>query len=617
MKPTDLAALRIPSQPGLSPDGRFATVTVTGLDLERDEYRSQIWLAFLRRPGQDEPPQLYVMPADGGEGRRVSDHPLGVREYAWSPDSTRIAYAAMVPEPGRYERGPDARPADKEAPRRITRHRYRYDNIGFVYDRPRHVFVVDALTEGAEPVQLTRTDWQFDSPTWTPDGRHVVFSSERHDIEDSLAGDIFVAPAEGGDIRQVTRSTTTVARPVVGPGGDTVYFLGTEHLDVAGRTVGAFAVPLDGSAEPRRLTDAEQWDLHDTHHDAPLRAGADGLLALAARRGAVELVRVPYDGGEPTLLTTDRHMILGFAVSGDGADGETVAVVETTDVSAGELAVLDGEKLRTLSDFGAEFARGVTVRPMEELTTTAPDGYEVHGWVVKPAGPGPYPVLLTIHGGPFTQFGYYLFDEAQVYAGAGYAVVLGNPRGASGYGEAHGRAIVGEFGSKDRMDLLALLDAALADPDLDATRVGVLGGSYGGYMTTWLAAHDGERFRAAIPERALTAFDSFTGSSDIGWFFTDHYAGEDPEQVRRQSPLTYADRIDIPTLIIHSEQDWRCPVEQAQRLFVALKRRGVRAELLLFPGEGHEMSRSGLPSHRVARFEAILGWWAEHLMPDA
>jgi dipeptidyl aminopeptidase/acylaminoacyl peptidase len=174
------------------------------------------------------------------------------------------------------------------------------------------------------------------------------------------------------------------------------------------------------------------------------------------------------------------------------------------------------------------------------------------------------------------------------------------------------------MGTVDADDLLALLDAALAGPhpagaELDRDRVGVLGGSYGGYMTAWLAAHAGDRFRAAIVERAVTAFDSFTGSSDVGYFFTAAYVGTDPEAVKEQSPLTHADKVDLPVLIIHSEHDWRCPVEQAQRFFVALRSRGVPAELLLFPGEGHELSRSGLPSHRVARFGAILDWWARYL----
>jgi dipeptidyl aminopeptidase/acylaminoacyl peptidase len=252
---------------------------------------------------------------------------------------------------------------------------------------------------------------------------------------------------------------------------------------------------------------------------------------------------------------------------------------------------------------------------MEELEATAPDGTGVHGWVIKPAGTGPFPVVLMVHGGPFAHYGWTLFDEAQVYAGAGYAVVMGNPRGSAGYGESHGRAIVGDFGNLDSQDVLALLDAALEDPDLDGDRVGVMGGSYGGFMTSWLVGHT-DRFRAAISERACNAFDSFEGASDIGWFFVPMYNGTDRERVLAQSPLTYVDRIRTPMLLIHSEQDWRCPIEQVQRLFVALKQRKVEVELLLFPGEGHELTRSGLPSHRVARFEAVLDWWRRHLTPS-
>jgi dipeptidyl aminopeptidase/acylaminoacyl peptidase len=247
------------------------------------------------------------------------------------------------------------------------------------------------------------------------------------------------------------------------------------------------------------------------------------------------------------------------------------------------------------------------------VTGTAPDGYPVHGWVVSPLGSGPHPVLLMVHGGPFTQYTWSLHDEAQVYAGAGYAVVMGNPRGSSGYGQAHGRYVVGDVGQRSAADLMALLDAALADPALDSSRVGVLGGSHGGFMTTWLAARAGDRFRAAVSERALNAIDSFRGSSDIGFWFARGLYGPDPAGWAAQSPLTYADSISIPMLIIHSEHDWRCPIEQAQRLFVALKLRESPAEMLIFPGEGHELSRSGLPSHRVARFEAILEWFARWL----
>jgi dipeptidyl aminopeptidase/acylaminoacyl peptidase len=264
------------------------------------------------------------------------------------------------------------------------------------------------------------------------------------------------------------------------------------------------------------------------------------------------------------------------------------------------------------SDLGRPLAAAATLAPMEPIEAAAPDGYPVHGWLLAPSGPGPHPVVLMIHGGPYTQYRWRLFDEAQVAVGAGYAVVMGNPRGSSGFGQAHGRAIVGRMGTDDMDDLLALLDAALTDPRLDAHRVGVMGGSYGGFMTTWLLGVT-ERFRCGITERALNAFDSFRGSSDIGAFFPAAYPGDDPDGMRAQSPLTHADGITAPTLVIHSEQDWRCPLEQGQRLFVHLKQRGVATELLVFPGEGHELSRSGRPRHRVQRLEAVLAWLERHL----
>ena len=662
MLPADLALLRAPSAPSLSPDGRLVVVAVGRIDLEANAYRGDLWvtptdgsaaprrftsgkrdgrprfspdgrwIAFLRASDEDKP-QLHVMPSDGGEPRRVCEHPLGADAFAWSPDSTRLAYVARVPEPGRYGTDKDI-PPEKEPPRRITTFQYRLDNLGFTNDRRSHVFVVDALTEGAEPVQLTRGDYDHGDPAWSPDGRTVAFVSARHETRDEdAASDVFVVPAEGGDPIRVTATDLAVSRPAFSPDGGTIWFCGAP-ADLAARTTGLWSVPADGTGPPARLTDPERFD-HDPAFGGvlPLLVDEQAVTTVSMRRGAVPLLRFPVDGSEPRrLLDGDRQ------VQDYDARGGVVAAVVSDPTSAGEVVVLrpegsgpegsgepqggapvdrpEGSGERTITDFGAPLARSASLRPMTELEATAPDGAKVHGWVLKPAGPGPFPVVLMVHGGPFAQYGWTLFDEAQVYVGAGYAVVMGNPRGSAGYGETHGRAIVGDFGNLDAKDVLALLDAALADPDLDDDRVGVMGGSYGGYMTSWLVAHS-DRFRAAISERACNAFDSFEGSSDIGWLFVSHYNGTDPERVLAQSPLTHVDRIRTPMLLIHSEHDWRCPVEQAQRLFVALKQRKVDVELLLFPGEGHELSRSGLPSHRIARFEAILDWWGRHLKPSA
>lgn len=647
MRPADLGSLHALDTPTVSPDGRFAVVSVVRPDLAADDYRGGLWivptdgsaparplthgwrdtapayspdgawLAFLRAGEKDSPgpfpqvpgskPQIYVMPTGGGEPSRVTAHPLGAGPPAWSPDSRRIAYTARVPDEGRYG---DGKP-EAEAPRRITTLRYREDNVGFLIDRRAHVFIADPIAApAAGPVQVTGGDFDHSSVAWSADGRLLAFVSARHDGRDTdSVRDVWVCEPDGSAVCALTpgRAGGLALRAdqvVFSADGASVYFtatdVGPDGNDVLGRNTGLWMVPADASARPRRITDTETIHLAG----GLLRATSDGILAAASDRGAIRLLLVPYDGGEPTTVLGGARQVNGAAQAG------SVLVASVADpASAGELvAVTDGTE-RTVTSFAAIGDPA----PMTELTATAPDGYPVHGWVVRPSGPGPHPVLLMIHGGPFTQYGWRLFDEAQVYAGAGYAVVMGNPRGSAGYGQAHGRAIIGDAARIAAGDLIALLDAALAGGGLDGSRVGVLGGSYGGYMTTWLAAHHGDRFKAAVSERAVNAVDSFHGSSDIGWFFADCLYGADPAGWVAQSPLTFASQIEIPMLIVHSEHDWRCPIEQAQRLFVALKLRGVPAEMLIFPGEGHELSRSGLPSHRVARFEAIVDWWSRHL----
>jgi dipeptidyl aminopeptidase/acylaminoacyl peptidase len=319
-------------------------------------------------------------------------------------------------------------------------------------------------------------------------------------------------------------------------------------------------------------------------------------------------------------LLGGTHVVAGAAVA---AGTGRVVVTGGTAESSGELIVVEAATGATevRTDLGAALRATGRVRVPSELVATAPDGYEVHGWVVTPDegryGAGPHPTILMIHGGPFAQYTHALFDEVQVLAEAGYAVVLGNPRGSSGYGREHGLAIRHGFGTVDTDDVLALLGVALEDPALDGERVGVMGGSYGGYLTAWLTTRT-DRFVAAIVERGFLDPVSFVGSSDIGWFFGLEYLGDDAHEqgaalLAAQSPMAHVGEVSTPTLVIHSEQDWRCPVEQGQRWFVELKRRGVQAELLLFPGEGHELTRSGNPRHRQVRFEHVLRWWATHL----
>ncbi|AXH97742.1 alpha/beta hydrolase family protein [Ornithinimicrobium avium] len=644
MQPADLTKIRTLSSPTVHPDGRSVVFDVARPDVGDNRYRTSLWrlrltaegaadgqpvrltrgtrdagpvhspdgtrVAFLRA-GEDGPPQLHVLPAGGGDARRLTDRRLGVGAFAWSPDGTSIAYAARVPEEGRYGTDETVKP-DQEAPRLIEHSAYLSDGLGYLLDRPSKIFVLDLGglpaddAEEADAVpesrQLTSGPGDDGSPVWL-DGDRVGFIASRDRRgawrPDTLVRDLCSVDLRGKGFRRHTDGTGSVGSVSV-VGGTVVY--GASDLGRSGQDFVArnpVLLRLDAPGTP--LTDAET-----DHLSCPPATDAHGALVAAFEDRGDTVVR-DVESGKVLL---DGHV----SVTGLSVGGGVVAAVAGTRTSYSELFVgKAGERLEQLTGFARHLTGTAAPIAPEELGTTANDGYPVHGWLFRPAAKARrkagHPVVLMIHGGPYTQYSGNLFDEAQVLAGAGYAVVMGNPRGGSGYGAEHGRAVKEAIGTVDVADLTALLDHALTLPGLDGTRVGVQGGSYGGLMTTWLVGHT-DRFTAAISERAVNAWDSFAGTSDIGWFFGEEYVGAFGHE---QSPLTWADNITTPTMVIHSERDFRCPLEQGQRLFARLRRNRVPTRLLVFPGEGHELSRAGQPRHRVQRFEHILQWWGEHL----
>ena len=661
MEPADLDLLHTLSPPTLSPDGSRVVVAVTRPDQGADAYVGQLWqvgvdggqpaerltrgfcdtapqfspdgslLAFLRRAPEGRP-QLQVVRAGGGEPLALTDQPLGVSAFAWSPDGRRLVFAARVPEAGRYGTVAGLG-ADAEPPRRITTTRYLANGVGYVVDRRAQLFTVAVPDAGGEPPvppapsaaqpapepgsgvpearQLTFDDADHEHPRFTRDGRGVTYVAQSHDgrsdVLRSAAHRVALAPdgAPGDGVELAGPAQGLFVEDVRDTAGGT-FVLGTEidpdGADFVARNAALHLLEEPGGAA-RRLTDPATVDLTDS----PLVPhGTDGVLVQQVARGTVQLLRVDRAGGV-TQLTTGP-------VVAEGADaaGDVVAVTLADPGSTGDVAVLAGGALHRRTDFSAPLRATGTVPP-EEIVVTARDGQEVHGWVLTPPGPGPHPTLLLIHGGPYAQYTVALFDEAQVYAAAGYGVVMGNPRGAAGYGEAFGRTIKGRMGTLDLTDVLDLLDGALdTHPGLDRDRLGVMGGSYGGYLTAWTTAHD-HRFAGAIVERGFLDPELFTGTSDIGTYFAEQYTGTDPVQQRAQSPQAVVHQVRTPTLVVHSEDDLRCPLSQAQRYHLGLVRAGVETELLIFPGEDHELSRSGRPRHRVQRFAAVLDWWSRFL----
>ncbi len=604
-------------------------------------------IAFLRAvPGGK--PQLHVMAGAGGEPIALTDRPLGVGSFDFSPDSRRIVFEARVPEEGRYGTV-DGVTGSLEDPRLVTTNKYRMNGLGYTEDKRLQLFLVDVPDLDSEPFvepvgrvkaardqageaadrtgepgadgavphahQLTSADADHSMPAFTADGRRVLFTAGlAPEADTTLLTDVYSIALDGTDRRKL--SNLGESRLSCGPArhsrdGAWLYYLATDvsssGLDFVARNTALYVAPTADPAAVRRLTDPESIDLGASSEAGVVRHSDSSVLVLNQVRGSVELLEV-FPDGRHDLLAEGPLMVTG------AASAAGIVIASYTDaITMGDIGLVHHRALVTLTDFSAPLRDSAPVFAPVEETFTAPDGSGVHGWVVLPEGKGPHPVLLTIHGGPYAQYGWGYFDEAQVYARAGYAVLLCNPRGSAGYGQAHGRAVKEALGTVDLQDVLAFLEGALGKySSMDSERLGIQGGSYGGYLTAWAIAQD-HRFKAAIVERGYLDPPSFVGSSDIGWFFSEEYTGTDPERVEAQNPFARIGSVRTPALVIHSEEDLRCPIEQAQRYYTALRKQGVPTELLIFPGETHELSRSGSPWHRRQRFEHILRWWADWL----
>jgi len=647
MTPQDITHIRFVSDPQLSPDGRRVAFVVTMLSEDKDEYLSNIWVVettggeprrFTTGPKRDMAPrwspdgarlafvsereakqkaQLYVMPADGGEPTRLTDLPNGVAYPVWSPDSTRLAFVSRV---GGWQEPEDEAERQKSKPARIiTTLKYKYNGEGFTYDRRPHIFVVGVA--GGPPQQLTDSDFADADPAWSPDSTTIAFTSARHAERDyDNAADVWLVAATGGAPQCLTDTAGPANSPVFAPDGRTIAFLGHRYRHDAGRNVRVFTVSVAGGVPTCLTPDLDRTCAPFFASIAP-QWSADGTWMTFAveDQGDVPIYRVRAAGGTvPERIITGARQVTGVS---HAQDGTLLAFTATDPVAPPEvfLCHADGTGEQQLTDLNREWKAAVALSRPQRLRYERA-GYTLDCWVIKPFGYTPgqrYPALLNIHGGPHTQYGHNFFDEVQVYAGAGYAVIYTNPRGSQGYGEAFTRAVHGDWGGGDSADVMAGVDEALRQcPFIDPQRLGIMGGSYGGFLTSWTVGHT-NRFKAACSERAVNNVATLFGTSDIGVSFLEAQSGALPwdnmQWYTVHSPLTYAPHITTPLLILHAEDDLRCPIEQAEQLFAVLKR--LRKEVLCvrFPDENHEMSRAGKPRHRLERYRYILDWFARYL----
>lgn len=636
------------TRPAWSPDGRY--------------------LAFLSKRGGDTD-QVYVMPAGGGEAVAVTRHPSGVEAFRWSPDGRRIAFVARTSEWARDE-ATSAEEREKTPRERFTadvkvirRLLWRLDGTGEFGDRRRHLYMVDLADllahrrhvvwsfdpDGQSPAITTRrlTEGPFDIHDfdWMADNRHLLVVTNREPDADRtleqhlcrvpVPADLaaFHAPHPPEAVERLPGTPAWVEGPRCSPDGRQVAFYG--HQMGHGWYTQA-GVWLYDFAEGRCWCVTEGMDedfgneaLTDTRagHSEGLMWAEHGrsLYTLVSRRGTVQLARIDVRRGRLTFVTEGEHCVFTYAIN---QKGSAAAIVRGTPVEPANVFLVDlpaGEEecpaLRRLTHWNHDWLAEVDLAVPQRFRFSS-GGRDLDGWVMlpnTPPPPGGYPAVVEVHGGPMAMYADAFFLEFQLIAASGIAVVYSNPRGSRGYGEAFCRSIRGVWGTLDFEDVEACADAALARFPLCRERLAIAGGSYGGFMAAWAVGHT-NRYKAAVVMRACVNEYSMFGTCDLGYVDLDDLGcapWEDPNRYLAMSPLAFADRIEAEVLILHSENDLRCPIEQAEQLYTALRVRGVPVEFVRFPNESHGLSRSGQPWHRVVRLEKIQSFLERALQAGA
>lgn len=677
--PEDLYRFVYVSDPQISPDGVTVAFVRTTIDREEDTYRSQIWtvptsgrcaprrftagpsdtaprwspdgrqLVFLAKRGGDEAKaQLWLMGATGGEAWPLTELPEGASAAEWSPNGDWIACTSQVRAADRArDISPNlAGPGEKVSDVRVLdRLKNRMDGEGFYDDRRRHLFVVPvAAQERGVARQLTFGEMNESQPAWSPDGKALAFVSARHDDRDyDNKSDVWTIAVEEGDDGasaapcRVTSTTGPCATPVFSPDGTMIAYTGHDNAPNSGPATitGLWVVPTDGSAAPRNLTAALDRPIgsgigtdarYGTPADRPVWT-PDGatLLCLISDRGDGPLLRIDAVTGATTRLLDGPRQITNASMS---ADGRCLALAVSTATIPADLYIceLDAAGVagaeRRLTESNAALFAEVTIGAHRKHTYRAADGQELDAWVLTPPDYDParqYPLILEIHGGPQALYGESFYLEFQLLAARGYVVLYTNPRGSDGYGQSFVNALRHDWGGVDYRDVIAGVDWLLARGGIDAGRMGVTGGSYGGYLTNWIIGQT-DRFRAAVSGRSTANRYSHYGQSDVGSFTGDwHFGGppwENAAHYLERSPITYAANVTTPLLLESQEEDLRCPIPQAEEFYTALKKlRRAEVQLIRFPGESHGMARGGKPAHRVERLTRIADWFDKYLVP--
>lgn len=677
--PADLLRFQTVSDPRIAPDGSRVAYVVTSHDPDQEKPRSAIWIVQTRygtprrltnpREGSDRSPrwspdgtrlafistrkggrpQVWLIDPTGGEARCLETEQAVSTEPVWSPDGSQIAFAAGVyskesdstPYPGapagdRERAAEAAANGGKENGRKqssgvtvITRLQYKLDGVGLFGDKRSHIFVLPV--DGSGPARrVTSGDFDHQFPAWSPDGKSIYCAARRgSDSDYHNRRDLWRFDLSGGPPALVLGGLGPIMNPAASPDGTRIAFMGHDNRHFLSTSAQVMVLNLkDGMADgpPYSLTSALDRDVSSgpmtdiavelTMPSCQWTPDGRGLYFLVADRGDAHLFFAEAAGGLPVRLTGGEERSIGaFSVSVDGG----VALLAGDAVTAPEVTFLQDGEERRLTDHN-RWAREqlALVRP-ERLQYAGADGWPIEGFLIRPVGyveGKRYPLVVAVHGGPHAAYGSSLMVQAQMLAGAGFAVLCTNPRGSTTYGQKFALAVVADFGGADFVDILSGVDAAVARGVADPDRIGITGWSYGGYMAC-RAVTLTERFRAALAGAPVVNQHSMFGTSDLPLFAEWMGGGlphtpEGEARLMAHSSIQGVSRVTTPTLLLVGENDLRCPASQAEEFYVGMRRWDrAPAVLVRYPGESHGLTR---PAHRLDRYERTLAWFRHWLI---
>jgi acylaminoacyl-peptidase len=647
-QPLDVFQLEYASDPQLAPDGKRVVYVRNFMDIMKDRRCSNLWIIDVAT-GEQRPlttgkhndasprwspdgkrlvyvstsggsPQLYCRWMDTGQTAKLTDVTSAPINPTWSPDGKSIAFAMHVAEPAKPYVEMPAKPEGAEwaAPPKVVRKVvYRRDGGGYVKDGNMQLMAVPA--DGGTPRQLTREPYDHLEAVWSPDGKALIFSANRHldGDYDPLNSEIYELTLADRSIKELTRRQGPDSQPAVSSDGKHIAYVGFDDQKKGYQAHRLYVAKCDGSGV-RQLAEKLDRDLYAPHWSKD----GSGVYFLYEDCGTSRVGFASLTGDLKQVVMDVGGLDLGRPYAGGSftvADDGTLAFTLAKPNHPADVAVQipSGKEPRRLTRLNDDLLGHKTLGTVEEITYQSDcDNRKIQGWIVKPPHFDPnkkYPLILEIHGGPYANYGTRFTAEMQLYAAAGYVVLYTNPRGSTGYGEEFAQLINGNYPGNDYDDLMAGVDAVVARGYIDKDNLFVTGGSGGGILTAWIVGKT-NRFRAAVAAKPVINWYSIALTSDISVFVTRNWFPGPPwehvEQYLKHSPISLVGNVTTPTMLLTGEEDFRTPMSEAEQFYQALKLRKVDTALVRVPGASHDIGAR--PSQLIAKTAAILKWFETH-----